>query len=322
MTMPKAVLIANLVPELARLVLDYAPPTFETAAIPAGSSEEEQIAATEDADFLLLFGAGVSRRVLEASPRLKHIQLLSAGYDRIDFAVTDALGIPVSNNGGANSWAVAEATIGLILCVLRRLVEADAFLRAGCWRGSIGGFDTYELAGKTVGIVGLGNIGKKVARRLRPFEVDLLYTDTVADPALEQELGMKRLSLTELLPAVEILTLHVPALPSTRHLIGAAELARMKTSAILINTCRGTVVDERALIAALQEGRLRGAGLDVFEQEPLPPDSPLCRMSNVVLSGHLAGTTYDTLFRRAQFAFENLAGIWQGAAPMAVVHGE
>ena len=320
--MPKAVLIANLAPELARLVLDYAPSTFETAAVPAGASEEEQIAATQDADFLLLFGAGVSRRVLEASPRLKHIQLLSAGYDRIDFATTDAFGIPVSNNGGANSWAVAEATIGLILCVLRRLVEADAFLRAGRWRGSIGGFDTYELAGKTVGIVGLGNIGKKVARRLHPFEVSLLYTDTVADPALEQELGMKRLPLTELLPAVDILTLHVPALPSTHHLIGAAEMARMRPSAILINTCRGTVVDERALIAALQAGRLRGAGLDVFDQEPLPPDSPLCRMSNVVLSGHLAGTTYDTLFRRAQFAFENLAGIWQGKAPLAVVHGE
>jgi phosphoglycerate dehydrogenase-like enzyme len=322
MLMPKAVLISSLAQELADLVLSYAPPTFTVGAVSTSAAEEEQIAATRDADFLLLFGAGVSRRLLEASPKVKHLQLLSAGYDRIDFQTTDALGIAVSNNGGANSWAVSEATVGLILCVLRRLVEADAFLRAGRWRGSIGGFDTYELAEKSVGIVGLGNIGKKVARRLHPFEVTLLYADPVADPTLERELDMRRLPLADLLPAVDILTLHVPALPSTHHLIGEAELARMKPSAILINTCRGAVVDERALIAALQGGRLRGAGLDVFEQEPLPKDSPLLTMPNVVLSGHLAGTTYETLFRRAQFAFENLAGIWQGNPPMAVVHGE
>jgi phosphoglycerate dehydrogenase-like enzyme len=181
------------------------------------------------------------------------------------------------------------------------------------------GFDTYELAGKTVGIVGLGNIGKKVARRLAPFETKLLYADAIADPAIEAELGLQRLDLRDLLPAVDVVTLHVPLLASTKGMMGAAELVLMKPTALFINTSRGDVVDEPALIDALQSKRLGGAGLDVFDQEPLPKDSPLLTMPNVVLSAHLAGTTYDTFFRRADFAFENIQGIAAGNAPMAVV---
>jgi phosphoglycerate dehydrogenase-like enzyme len=226
----------------------------------------------------------------------------------------------VSNNGGANSWAVADATVALILGVQRRLIEADAFVRAGKWRGSIQGFDTYELAGKTVGIVGLGNIGKKVARRLYGFETVLRYADAIpADPAIEAELGLQRLDLDTLLAESDVVTLHVPLLASTKRMIGAAQLVRMKSSAILINTCRGDVVDEAALIEALQNKTIRGAGLDVFDREPVQQGNPLLQMSNVMLSAHIAGTTYDTFFRRAEFAFENIQGIWQGNAPMAVV---
>jgi phosphoglycerate dehydrogenase-like enzyme len=300
-------------------VLAYAPDDFHTAYVSNRASDAEKLALTRDADFLILYGGAVSEELLDGSPNVKHIQLLSAGYDRIDLGLTSSLGIPVSNNGGANSWAVAEATVAMILALLQRLVEADRFVREGRWRGDIQGYDTYELAGKTAGIVGLGNIGKKVARRLHPFETRLLYTDAVPDPVLEAELGMQRLPLGELLPAVDVLTLHVPLLASTKGMIGAKELALMKPSALLINTSRGDVVDEDALIEALSSGRLRGAGLDVFDKEPLPADSPLTRMPNVVLSAHLAGTTYDTFFRRGQFAFENIKGIWEGAPPMAVV---
>jgi phosphoglycerate dehydrogenase-like enzyme len=320
--MPKVVFISNLPEDLAMLILGYAPPGFEATWMSAQRSEEDKVALARDADFLILYATRPSEALLRASPRLRHIQLLSAGYEGIDLRLTESLGVPVSNNGGANSWAVAEATIGLIIAVLRRLVEGDRFVREGAWRGDIGGFDTYELAGKTVGIVGLGNIGKKVARRLYGFEARLLYADEVADASLERELGIRRLPLWELLPEVDILTLHVPALASTRGLIGRDELARLRPSAVLINTCRGSVVDETALVEALQTKRLRGAGLDVFEREPLPAESPLLSLPGVVLSAHNAGTTYDTFFRRAEFAFENIRGIWEGRPPQAVVRPE
>ena len=320
--MPRVAMISTLPDELEKAVLSYAPPGYETAATSVKASLEEKLAITHDADFLILYGGDLPEALLKGSPKLRHVQLLSAGYDRIDLQLTSSLGIPVSNNGGANSWAVAEATVAMILALLQRLIDADRFMRQGRWRGDIQGYDTYELAGKTVGIVGLGNIGKKVARRLHPFETKLVYADEVRDEALEAELAMTRLPLRELLPAVDILTLHVPLLASTKGMLGATELALMKPSAVLINTSRGDVVDEGALIAALQSGALRGAGLDVFDKEPLPDDSPLMGMPNVVLSAHLAGTTYDTFFRRAEFAFENIKGIWEGAAPMAVVSKE
>ncbi len=318
--MPKVVLISNLPKDIEKVVLTYAPDGYDVTSINASASDEERIALTHDADYLIVYATSVSEALLKASPNVKHIQLLSAGYDRIDIEMTNRYNVPVSNNGGANSWAVAEATVGLILGVLRRLVEADAFVRAGRWRGTIQGFDTYELAGKTVGIVGLGNIGKKVAQRLYGFETVLRYADAFpADPDFEAKYGLQRRSLDELLAEADILTLHVPLLASTKRMIGREQLAKMKPSAILINTCRGDVVDEEAVIEALQNGTIRGAGLDVFDQEPVARDNPLLTMPNVMLSAHLAGTTYDTFFRRAEFAFENIAGMVAGKPPMAVV---
>ena len=320
--MPKVVCFTNLPEDLIKSILSYAPPGYQTAWLSVSAPDEEKTRMAHDADFLILYGGPISEAVLRACPKLRHLQLLSAGYERVNLKLTDSLGIPVSNNGGANSWAVAESTLALILALLHRLVEADGFVRAGKWRGNLQGFDTYELAGKTVGIVGLGNIGRKVARRLHSFEANLLYADQVPDPALEQELGMKRVELDQLLQESEIVTLHVPLLPSTGGLIGRRELGLMKPSALLINTCRGPVVDEAALIEALQNKRLRSAGLDVFQQEPVAPDNPLLNMPNLALTPHSAGTTYDTFFRRAEFAFENIQGIWEGRAPMAVVRPE
>lgn len=202
--MPKVAFFTSLPEDLVRLILAEAPPGFGSVWLPRSASDSEKIAEAQDADFLMLYPGIISEDVLRACGRLRHIQLLSAGFDSMDLALTDSLGIPVSNNGGANSWAVAEATVALILAVLRRLVEADAHMRAGRWRGDILGYDTYELAGKTVGIVGLGNIGKKVARRLCPFETSLLYADDVPDPALEQEVGIRRLPLDVLLQASDM----------------------------------------------------------------------------------------------------------------------
>ena len=161
--MPKVVLISSLPEDQVAIVAGYAPPGYEVASMSSRTSEDEKIAFASGADFMILFGVRPSEALLRASPKLKHVQLLSAGYEGVDLALTDSLGIPVSNNGGANSYAVAEATIGLLLSLMRRLPEGDAFVRAIDWRGDILGYDTFELAGKTAGIVGLGNIGKKLA---------------------------------------------------------------------------------------------------------------------------------------------------------------
>src|ERR1051325_4863917 len=236
--MPKAVLISSLPQDQVDIVFSYAPPGFDVASLSARASEDEKVAFAVDADFLILFGVRPFEALLKASPKLKHVQLLSAGYEGVDLALTEALGIPVSNNGGANSYAVAEAAIGLILSLMRRLPAGDAFVRNNEWRGDILGYDTFELAGKTAGIVGLGNIGKKVAKRLHAFEMELLYADPVRDEALERELGMQHLPLAELLPQVDVLTLHVPYLRATHRLISDPELAAIKSTAILINTCR------------------------------------------------------------------------------------
>jgi phosphoglycerate dehydrogenase-like enzyme len=320
--MPKAVLISSLPQDQVDILFSYAPKGWDVSSISSRLPDDAKVEAARDTDFLILFGVRPSEALLRASPKLRHVQLLSAGYEGVDLALTEALGIPVSNNGGANSYAVAEAAIGLILSLMRRLPEGDAFVRAGEWRGDILGYDTFELAGKTLGVVGLGNIGKKVARRLHAFEMRVLYADPVRDEALERELGLVHLPLAELLPQADVVTLHVPYLRATHQLIGEPELALMKPGAILINTCRGAVVDEAALVKALQTKTLRGAGLDVFEREPLQAESPLLELPNVQLYAHNAGTTYDTFFRRAEFAFRNLQGIWDRKEPMAVVRPE
>jgi phosphoglycerate dehydrogenase-like enzyme len=318
-SLPKVVLISNLPQDQVDIVLSYTPNGFDATSIASRLPEEEKTALVADADFLVLMGTRPSEALLRASPKLRHIQLLTAGYENVDLGLTEALNITVSNNGGANSYAVAEAAIGMILSLMRRLPEGDAFVRGGDWRGDIVGYDTFELAGKTLGIVGLGNIGKKVARRLHAFEMHVVYADIVRDEALERELCLRHLPLDEMLPVVDVVTLHVPDLRTTRGLIGEDELRLMKPSAILINTSRGSVVDEQALVRALEAKQIRGAGLDVFQREPLQSESPLLQMPNVMLSAHNAGTTYDTFFRRAEFAFRNIQAIWEGNPPTARV---
>jgi phosphoglycerate dehydrogenase-like enzyme len=315
-------LISNLPQDQVDIVLSYAPSGYETVSLSGRLPEPEKAMAVADADFLVLMGTRPSEVMLSAAPKLRHIQLLTAGYETIDLELTGKLNITVSNNGGANSYAVAEAAIGMILSLMRRLPEGDAYVRAGEWRGDIVGYDTFELAGKTLGIVGLGNIGKKVARRLHAFEMEIVYADPVRDESMEGELGLRHLSLDELLPLADVVTLHVPDLRSTRGLIGEEQLRLMKPSALLINTSRGTVVDESALAKALEAKQIRGAGLDVFLREPLQSESPLLQMPNVILSAHNAGSTYDTFFRRAEFAFRNIEHVWQGNPPMAEVHPE
>jgi phosphoglycerate dehydrogenase-like enzyme len=284
---------------------------------------ERRIAQLEQADFLMGFLRGMPLRP-DDYPHLRNvklIQLLSAGYDKVDLDRLRASGIPLCNNGGANSYAVAEHAILLMLAVYRRLPALDRLVREGGWKSSkLGEEQEHELAGRTVGIVGAGMIGRTLARRLAGFEVDLIYYDPVR-PAPEEDakLGLRYRDLDDLLREADVVTLHAPANASTHHMICERTLGLMKRDAILINTARGELVDEAALYRALSERRIFAAGLDTFEAEPPDPKHPLFTLQNVVLSPHAAGPTWESWPKRFGNAYANVRRVARGEAPLWIV---
>ena len=261
-----------------------------------------------------------SDEVVRAAERCRLVQLLAAGYDRVNLTLLRDLEIPCANNGGANSWAVSDHALLLMLSIYKQLLASDPATRQGRWNEPITGQNTFEMAGKKVGILGIGNIGKQVAKRVQSFDAQVQYYDLYPlDDEVSKNLGLTYVSLEELFRTSDIITCHTPLTGDTHHIVNAERLAMMKSSAILINTSRGPVVDEQALIEALERGIIAGAGLDVFEQEPVDPHNPLLTMTNVVATPHMAGTTWDTWARRAQFGFENMERVRHGESPQAVV---
>jgi len=255
-----------------------------------------------------------------AGKKLRLIQLLSAGFDNFPIAQAGEMGIPVANATGTNSQGVAELALTLMLASCRHLLEMDQDTRAGRWRTErTSGNNSYEIQDKTIGIVGLGNIGSITARILQGFNPTILYHDIRARPDLEEELDVKRTPLDDLLRESDIVTLHVPLDDSTHKLISERELRLMKPSAILINTCRGPVVDETALYRALSERWIWGAGIDVFEQEPVDPRNPILKLDNVVVTPHAAGQTAESYPRRVELAFANMHRVLSGEAPRNLV---
>lgn len=318
--MPTVPFFTNLAPETAALLTQYAPPDFVVTVYPANLPDAEKIPIVENADFLILFPGYLSERVLRAAHQVKLIQLVSVGFDRMDLKLCRELGIPVANNGGTNALDVTEHTIALILAFYRRLVEMNANVRTAQWSAIDSGATTYCINGKTVGIVGLGQIGQRVARLLGAFGARILYYDPYPPaPSVAHELKAQSVSVEELFSQADIVTLHIPLNESTRGLVNARLLALMKPTALLVNTCRGPVVDEAALTAALRDQQIAGAALDVLEQEPPAPDNPLLQLDNVLFTPHTAGVTRDTWPRRGKFIFENLQRVWEGETPLAAV---
>jgi phosphoglycerate dehydrogenase-like enzyme len=318
--MPKVVFLTNLAPDTAALLTSQAPADYVVTTASAKLAPAEQVKLVHDADFIILFPGIISREALQAATKVKLIQLVSAGFDTLDVGLCKELEIPVANNGGTNSTDVAEHTLTLILAWYRQLGAMDRNVRTNGWSVIDSGASTYTIHGKTVGLVGLGNIGRKVARLLHAFGATVLYTD--AFPLFEveeRELGVTRMPLNALLAQADVVSLHVPLNAETRGLMGKVQFAAMQPSALLVNTCRGPVVDESALIEALQSGQIAGAALDVLAQEPPAPDNPLLTMDNVLLTPHIAGVTRDTWARRGAFIFANLERVWQGEAPQAVI---
>jgi phosphoglycerate dehydrogenase-like enzyme len=314
---PKIVFVTNF-PDAADVAREMTPSGFDLAVVPAASAEYRD--AMADAEYLVGFVDGlVNKELFQTGPKLRLIQLLSAGYDQADLDAARAAGVPVCNNGGANSVAVSEHAVLLMLAVSRQLVRQHSSVAAGNWRGNQTP-RVHELREKTLGIVGLGTIGKKTARLAQAFGMNVIYYDITRLPEDQADLLNVRFRLLgELMRESDVVSLHTPLNESTRHLIGAEELALMKPSAILVNTARGPVVDEVALHKALTDGTITAAGLDVFEQEPPEPDNPLFTLDNVILTAHLAGPTFESNSARVRNAFDNVQRVARGGAPLWVV---
>jgi phosphoglycerate dehydrogenase-like enzyme len=310
-------------PRQPQAIVDIArslmPAGFELVIADPGTPEFYQAAA--DAEYFLGFARQMGGEFFRAAPKLKLVQLSSAGYDRVDVEAARKAGVPVATNGGANAIAVAEHTLMLMLAVLKRLVRLHNDVVAGRWRASdFGEARVHELAGKTLGIIGLGNIGKKVARRAAAFDMRMQYYD-IARLTEDQEdaLGVRFVLFIELLRTSDVVSLHVPLDDTTRKMLGAGEFALMKPTAILINTCRGPVVDEDALHRALTQGQIAAAGLDVMVEEPPAPNHPLLTLPNVTLTPHSAGPTWENWTARFRNGFDNIQRVAAGARPRWVI---
>ena len=315
----KVAFIHGLTDEIVEVIIGHTPEGWTTVVIGRDTPPEEQRALARDADFLMVYAAPLADDVLRAADKARLVQLLAAGYDRMNLPLMRALEVPCANNGGANSWAVADHALMLMLALYRQQIHTDPATRQGRWSAPITGTNTFEMANKLVGVLGMGNIGRQVARRVQGFDAKVQYYDMYPLPEeRERELDVRRVDLDELFRASDILTCHTPLTPDTRHIVSRERIALMKPTAVIINTSRGPVVDEAALIEALRQRKIAGAGLDVFEQEPVDPDNPLLRMDNVVVTAHIAGTTWDTWFRRAEFAYQNMRRVWNGEPPLAI----
>jgi phosphoglycerate dehydrogenase-like enzyme len=316
---PRIVVVPPSYAEIAEIAREMAPGGFELVVARSAAAELHPLLAS--AEYVVCYpSVPTDDAFYRAAPRLKLLQLLSAGYDDVDLEAARRARVPVCNNGGANAISVSEHAIMLMLGVSRRVIWQHGNVAAGRWRGNGPAPRMYEVFDKTLGIVGLGTIGKKVARLANAFRMRVQYYDIARLPEHEEDaLGVRFRLLRELLRTSDIVSMHVPLNDSTRHMIGAEELALMKPEAIIVNTSRGPVIDEAALTRALSENKLFGAGLDVFDQEPPPPDNPLFRFNNVLLTSHFAGPTWDNHVARFRNAFDNVQRVARGEPPLWVV---
>ena len=289
------------------------PEGFRAAFLPAQTQEalQNEIAGAE---YLLAGGRlKITREALDQAGSLRMIQRSGVGLDALDLDAIREKGLPLYVNQGVNAESVAEHALLLILASLRRLPEIDRNTKNGIWKKQEQGVRTEELKGKTVGIVGMGHIARILAELLRPFGVKLLYWNrSRAEEDFEQRFGLRYVGLEELLESSDVVTLHCALAPETRHLIREETIARMKPGAILVNTARGGLVDTAALAAALRNGRLSFAALDVHEQEPIPADYALKELDNVILTPHVAGVTADSFRAMMHDALRNIRCFEEG----------
>jgi len=276
--------------------------------------EEELIEEIKDIDGILMTSkVRMTKNVIDAGKRLKVISKYGVGVDTIDVAYATKKGIVVCYTPGVNSDAVAEHTIGLLLATLRKIPQSMAHLKEGGWREEK--FLGEELTGATVGIIGFGNIGFRLAKKLSGFEIRTLIYDPYVSKERIENAGGEKVDLSVLLKESDIVSLNLALTPGTLHMIGENELRKMKPTSYLINTARGALIDEKALYRALKEGWIAGAGLDVFEDEPVMLENPLFSLDNIVVTPHLGGSTNKARRRLVIMAVENLVKVLEGGLP-------
>ena len=310
---PEAIALLRSVAEV-RVWPEELPPPYETL----------RREAEDAAGLFTLLTDRVDRPLLEAAPRLRVVSNMAVGYDNIDVEAATALSVYVGNTPGVLTETAADFAFALMAAWARRIPQGQAFARGGGWRAwepmlLLG----VDLHGATLGIVGLGRIGLALARRARGFGMTVLYHSRTRKPGAERDLRIEwAADLPTLLRRADFVSLHVPRTAQTRHLIGEAELRAMRPTAVLVNTARGDVVDQGALRRALQERRIAGAALDVTDPEPLPPDDPLYRMDNVLITPHIASASRATRLKMATMAAQNIVDTLSGRRPTHCVNPE
>lgn len=297
------------------------PARLET--VPFLKDEQDIITRTQDADALIVSSSPITRRVMSALRQLKVVVRTGVGYDVIDVPAATELGIVVVNIPDLWVREVANHALALLLAWNRKIITLNQEVKSGVWQSRVPGPSTGSLHGEIVGIVGFGNIGRAFARRVSALETHVIAYDPYVDDAQFAALGVERVrSLGELAARADYVSVHTLLNAETRHLIDEVFLRQMKPTACLINTSRGPVVDEQALIRALQEGWIAGAALDVREPEPPAPDSPLCQMDNVILTPHAAYYSTPAVAQVPRRCGEEVARALSGQRPLHVVNPE
>lgn len=284
---------------------------FDSDRIYPSYSKEELKQLLYDVDGAIIGMDIYDEEVFSFAPKLKAVAKFGVGVDNIDGAAAARHGVYVINAPGKNSCAVAELTVGMMICLLRRLPQLNNAVKSGAWPRVMG----TELCGKTVGLVGFGAISQLLAQRLAAFGVNVLAYDVMPNKAAAEACGVELCGLDDVLSRSDIISLHVPALPSTYHIINRQSIARMKNGVYLVNTARGPLVDTEALSEALHSGKITAAALDVYELEPLPADAELLKCDNLVCTPHIGGETREAYQKLAMSTAKDIAAVLDGEEP-------
>lgn len=301
--------------ELRNIVINKFPTDeFVIEMMTYNDSDEEKKRKMAEADFVLFApGRFVSDDILQHAKNVKLMQLWSSGYDKFNVEGAKKFGIPVANNGGANASAVAEHAVLLMLSVYKKIPDSHNRTITGNWKGNSHGLDMFKLEGKTIGIIGFGNIGRYVAKKLKGFDSNVVYYDiNKADEMTEKDLGVQFMKLEDLLSKSDIVSLHLHANDNTKNIIGDRELSLMKKNSVLINVSRAQLVDQEALIKKMEDGYLLGLGMDVYMKEPTSGNEQLLKFSNIVATPHMAGSTRDTYEFVMDRILENFRRVAEG----------
>jgi len=286
---------------------------IETVIYPAGITQAELLPLLMDCSGIALSGTPYRQTEMDASPAMQVVARIGVGYDAVEVPALTARKVPLMVAGTANSTSVAEQAFHLMIALAKKHAALNSLVREGRWGDRHGGLP-MEMSGKTVLIVGFGRIGTRQARRCLGFDMNVLIHDPYVDPAKITAAGCEPApDLDTVLPRVDFVSIHCPKNPETIGMFNAARFARMKTGAFIVNTARGGIINEPDLHAALVSGRIAGAGLDVFDQEPTPPDNPLLKLNNVISSPHMAGVTVEAVAAMAVATARNILSVLDGA---------